>query len=214
MSTSNQKVPDIKSVIVVGVDFSESTPEVIRTATSFAGNSEVHLVHVLPVPPGQNLGKARADRELRFADKLESARGSLDRVAAEMNGQVKRVVGHLRVGPPDVEIAQVASDVRADLIVVGTHGYRGLDRLLLGSVAESLVRHAPCPVLTFRRKVTPVWDQIEPPCPDCLAVQEATNRAKFWCERHLQHHARAHTYSEIPPTYGMGAQTFRMSENG
>jgi len=64
-------------------------------------------------------------------------------------------------------------------------------------------------VLAFRPKVSSAWDKIEPPCPDCLQVQATTNRATLWCDRHSQHHSRAHTYSELPESYGIGAQTFR-----
>jgi hypothetical protein len=120
-----------------------------------------------------------------------------------------RIVGHLRAGSPAVEIAQLASDLGADLVVVGTHGETGFAGLALGSVAEALVRHAPCPVLTFRPKVSTTWGKIEPPCPDCQKVQRATQRTQLWCERHSKHHPRAHTYSELPASYGIGSQTFR-----
>jgi nucleotide-binding universal stress UspA family protein len=205
------KVPTDKSVVVVGIDFSEGSRDVLRMAASLASGpeSEVHVIHVLPLPPGQTLGASRADREIKFADKLDVARTSIHEYVTEVIGDAKQVRGHLRVGNPDVEIAQLATDVRADYVVVGTHAHKRLERLLLGSVAESLVRHAPCPVLVYRPKATPVWDQIEPPCADCVATQEATGRAKLWCERHAQRHVRAHTYSEIPPSFGMGAQTFR-----
>jgi nucleotide-binding universal stress UspA family protein len=53
--------------------------------------------------------------------------------------------------PPDVIVA-VADEVRADLIVMGTHGYKGLSHAVMGSVAEQVVRKAPCPVLTLRAK--------------------------------------------------------------
>jgi nucleotide-binding universal stress UspA family protein len=210
MNPSNIRT-DGKSVIVVGVDFSEVSRDVLRMAASLASGppSEVHVVHVLPLPPGQTLGASRADRELKFADKLDTARAAIHELCADIVRLGKRVRAHLRVGSPDVEIAQLATDLHADLVVVGTHGYKGLDRLLLGSVAESLVRHAPCPVLAYRAKVIEPWDQIEPPCPDCVAIQKATARAKLWCERHSQRHVRAHTYSEIPPSFGIGAQTFR-----
>ncbi len=200
-----------KSVVLVGIDFSDHSSDVLRAAADIAApaGSELHLVHVLPLPPGGTLGASRADRELRFATDLDRFRKELDRFAVEVESSVKRLAGHLRVGPPDVEIAQLASDIGADLIVVGTHGRRGLDRLLLGSVAGSLVRHAPCPVLTWRPKSVPVWNQIAPPCTDCLTVQRETGRATLWCERHSQHHARAHTYYEVPDSYGIGAQTFR-----
>lgn len=202
---------DSKSVVLVGIDFSDQTREVLGTAARIAApaGSELHLVHVMPLGPGETLGASRADRELEFASQMDQARQGLDRLAMEIPNPIKRVAGHLRVGAPDVEIAQLASDLGADLIVVGTHGHRGLDRLLLGSVAESLVRNAPCQVLTWRHKSTPAWSQIAPPCPDCVKVQKETARAKLWCERHSQKHGHAHTYYEVPSSYGIGAQTFR-----
>jgi nucleotide-binding universal stress UspA family protein len=56
----------------------------------------------------------------------------------------------LFVGDPAAEILRVAQAVKADLIVLGTHGRTGLGRLLMGSVAEQVVRRAPCPVVTVK----------------------------------------------------------------
>jgi nucleotide-binding universal stress UspA family protein len=200
-----------KSVVLVGVDLSPSSHEILEAAVGIARRAptELHIVHVLPLVPSDMIGASRADRDLEYAAQIEQARERLDRLAMEVSNAVKRIAGHLRVGSPDVEIAQLASDIGADFVVVGTHGRRGWDRLLLGSVAESLVRHAPCPVLTWRPKAIPIWNQIAPPCPDCVAVQKETSRAKLWCERHSQRHAHAHAYYEVPPSFGMGAQTFR-----
>jgi nucleotide-binding universal stress UspA family protein len=199
-----------RSVILVGIDFSSQSPDVLRAAVDAApAGSELHLVHVLPVPPGESPGASRADRTLGFADRIDEVRRDLDRMAMEASASVERVAGHIRVGSPDVEIAQLATDVGADMIVVGTHARRGIDRLLLGSVAGSLVRHASCPVLTWRAKEAPAWNQIAPPCPDCIAAQKQSGRSQLWCERHSEHHGRAHTYYEVPESFGIGAQTFR-----
>ena len=63
-------------------------------------------------------------------------------------------VGHRLVeGGPVEEILKVADSVKADIIVMGTHGHTGLSRLLMGSVAEGVMRKAPCPVLTIRSKM-------------------------------------------------------------
>lgn len=56
----------------------------------------------------------------------------------------------LTMGDPAAEIVRVAGDEHAEMIVLGTHGRTGITRLLMGSVAESIVRHAPCPVLVYR----------------------------------------------------------------
>lgn len=57
----------------------------------------------------------------------------------------------VRVGPPAHEICEFADEVKADLIVISTHGYHGMKRMLLGSVAESVIRHAECDIVVLRR---------------------------------------------------------------
>jgi nucleotide-binding universal stress UspA family protein len=59
---------------------------------------------------------------------------------------------HARVGFPDVEIVGLAEELGAGLIVVGSRGRGGLRRALMGSVSDSVVRHAPCPVMVVRRE--------------------------------------------------------------
>jgi hypothetical protein len=104
---------------------------------------------------------------------------------------------HLRLDAPATEIAQMAADLEADMVVVGTHGRRGIARLLLGSVAEAVVRLAPCPVLVVRPKALPEpGPQIEPPCPQCVETRTASAGAEFWCERHRERHGQRHTYSQ------------------
>jgi len=56
----------------------------------------------------------------------------------------------LLLGDPASEIVRIADERKADMIVLGTHGRTGLTRMLMGSVAESIVRRAPCPVLVYR----------------------------------------------------------------
>jgi nucleotide-binding universal stress UspA family protein len=79
---------------------------------------------------------------------------------------------HVRLGDPAWHITSLAAELRADLVVVGTHGRRGLDRLLIGSVAERVVRTAPCPVLVVRpvdETLMQTVPKIEPPDPDAPA---------------------------------------------
>jgi nucleotide-binding universal stress UspA family protein len=200
--------PGRKSIVLVGIDFAAIAPELLATAAAFAksAGSELHVAHVLPASAD---GASRGEGVLRFANLADDARARLALLAKEIRGSVDRIDLHVRLGRPDVEIAQLASDLDADLVVVGAHSQSTLDRLLLGSVAESLVRHARCPVLTYRSRSTAAWEQIAPPCVDCLAVQRSSGRSRLWCDRHAQHHPRAHTYSENPSSYGLGSQTFR-----
>jgi len=219
MTTFIDGHPD-SGVVLVGVDFSELSDGAMRTAAGIAARGaafELHVVHVLPgrtIPAMQDPGQPGAlydsskHSTVGHVEMTDDVVAKLTELAARVAPLVKQVKMHIRVGSPDVQIAQLASDLGADLIVVGTHGRQGLARLL-GSVAESLVRNAPCPVLTYRPKAVATWEQIQAPCANCLDVQRDTSRARLWCDRHSQHHGRAHTYSLVPESYGIGSQTMR-----
>jgi universal stress protein A len=77
----------------------------------------------------------------------------LERFASEHIRDELPVQVKVAVGKPAVEILRVVRTEGADLIVMGTHGRTGLRHLLLGSVAEAITRHAPCPVFTLRTDV-------------------------------------------------------------
>jgi nucleotide-binding universal stress UspA family protein len=89
---------------------------------------------------------ATADIAARMA---EGSRAGLDAVLAKRTGGKIQVDGVLREGVAWEEINRVADELDADLIVIGTHGRKGLARALLGSVAENVVRTATRPVLTI-----------------------------------------------------------------
>jgi len=86
-----------------------------------------------------------------FADAAEQAREQLERLAAPLRRDGLRVDTLAREGYPPSVIEEEARHAAADLIAMGTHGRSGLRHLLLGSTAERVVQHAPCPVLTVRR---------------------------------------------------------------
>jgi nucleotide-binding universal stress UspA family protein len=112
--------------------------------------AELHLLHVLQEPvavlPESSL--AVAPPAVNLPELAESAQHGLERLTAASPGRVTaRVVRH---GPAAEEIARYASDAGIDMIVMGTHGRTGLAHVLLGSVAEKVVRKACCAVLTVR----------------------------------------------------------------
>ena len=78
------------------------------------------------------------------------AEEAMKKLPASPSAAVEDVVRATRQGPPFLEILRYAKEVNADLIVMGTHGRSGLVHMLIGSVAEKVVRKAPCPVLTVR----------------------------------------------------------------
>ena len=208
-----------KSVIVVGEDYSRNSNDVRETACGFAntlGDAAIHLVHVARSNEPQyfaSLQRPAAPADPALLEDLQAEKMQLkaltERTAISLANTGAHVFGHLRIGNAAREIVQLASDLSADLIVIGTHGRTGIMKLLLGSVAQNVVTNAACPVLVVKPEGIPDWPEIEPPCPDCIAVQQTSHGQRLWCDRHSQHHESAHTYSTHYEGYGLGAQSFR-----
>jgi nucleotide-binding universal stress UspA family protein len=143
-------------MILHPTDFSECATQAEKLAVRLARDSQGELVlaQVLVETPlyGEGLLNVREaqkvyDAQRKWAEETLEARA----------GQIRREHGikvrwTLPVGVPFEEIVRVAADEHADMIVMGTHGRSGLNRLLLGSVAERVIRLAPCPVVTVRQK--------------------------------------------------------------
>lgn len=137
--------------IVCATDFSEPAEAAEARAIALARSlgADVLFVHVAVEAPLYGEGPftmhdatAVFETQRRWAEKELAGRVA----TATARGVVGRAV--VKVGVPVDEITQIAADEKADMIVIGTHGRSGLGRLLLGSVAERVVRMAPCPVLT------------------------------------------------------------------
>ena len=135
--------------ILVPVDVNDVRDDAIEWAVDLAApiGARVHLVHVyqvpvLALPTGQAVATLSVDEE--------SGRGlasRMDEIVARHRSQAVRLDGHLVRGLVHLQIAKLAEQIGAALIVMGTHARRGLDRLLLGSVVEKVIRTAPVPVL-------------------------------------------------------------------
>jgi nucleotide-binding universal stress UspA family protein len=137
--------------IVVPTDFSPCAEEAWMVAQRLAAafGSELLLVHVLA--EAALLGPLSADR-LREVHDAASKRAAamLESWAEQGRSKGLSVRLALRTGAPHQEIVDLATDERADLVVMGSHGRGRMSRLLLGSVADRVVRLAPCAVLTVR----------------------------------------------------------------
>jgi nucleotide-binding universal stress UspA family protein len=138
--------------VLVGTDFSPGADKALRQAIALsAPGAEIEIAHVWHYPPGTwGLG-ALADRT-EALDALRSAltAGALERGQAlieQWQGTGRQLRFNLLHGPAASVLTARAETERFDLIAVGTHGYRGFRRFLLGSIAEATVRHAPCSVL-------------------------------------------------------------------
>lgn len=139
--------------IVVPTDFSDCSGEAWSVAKRLGATSgsELILAHVLTEIPRFSEGFFVGES----ASKIEAAArkwagASLQDLVAKARGEGLDARFALRTGVPHDEIVTLAHDERADLIVIGTHGRGGMSRMLLGSVADRVVRLAPCPVLTVR----------------------------------------------------------------
>lgn len=136
--------------ILVAVDFSESSRHALDQAGDLASRTgaRVTLLHVLELPAiyrGQPPADFVHDIDQRASAQLDEW---AELVEQKTRNQVERLV---RTGaPPAQALGMIAEDPSIDLVVVGSHGRTGMKRLVLGSVAEKLVRHAGLPVLVAR----------------------------------------------------------------
>lgn len=139
--------------ILVPIDFSDFSRRALEFAAAFATQFQASVVLVHVVEP-----MAFPENCISLPAPTDDINGSLikaadDRLAAECRALEKQgieVKPLSRLGRPYLEIADAARELGADLIVLATHGHTGLRHVLLGSTAERVVRHAPCPVLTVR----------------------------------------------------------------
>src|SRR5262245_57571060 len=138
-----------KKTVVVPVDFSESSADALAVARDLvAAPGDVHVIHVLLpldyMSPGvvfeTDNEKTRLEATRKHAAEFLKKQGTAG------------VTSLIRVGDPGLSITEYATSVEAALIVIPSHGYHGIKRLVLGSVAERVIRHADCPVLVLRRR--------------------------------------------------------------
>jgi len=142
--------------ILVPTDLSEGAEEALDYACELAAQfgATIHLLNVISIPAlgVPELGVAMASSVIDSL--IQDNKTALDALAQRKCA--KATIGQqlLRTGDARDVIINAAKELGVDLIVMGTHGRRGVSRALLGSVTETVVRSAPCPVLTVRAHVT------------------------------------------------------------
>jgi nucleotide-binding universal stress UspA family protein len=140
--------------ILVAIDLSAHSEKALECAIGLARRlgGKIHLIHSFHVPiPGPPPDATVIPREAMTASREVAAR-KLEAMRQRVEAEGVETVLHLRPGHPVSEIAETAKEVGADLIVMGTRGLGGLQHVLLGSVAEPMLRTAPCPVLTVKAR--------------------------------------------------------------
>lgn len=139
--------------ILVPTDFSENAARALDYAVALAAklDAKVHVLNaVTPLIVGSSV---YADSVLPSV--LEGNREALEKLVADRKDKASFGAPILEIGDARDVIDKAATSIAADLIVMGTRGRRGVSRMLLGSVAESVVRTAPCPVLLVRNAQQP-----------------------------------------------------------
>jgi nucleotide-binding universal stress UspA family protein len=143
--------------IVCPIDFSEYSSEIVAYAVSIAKkfDAELHLFHVIP-----NLNYFTPYESFLTPENLVAIEKNIGtevdrdfgKIMEKIDIPVKKII---KTGVTFVEIIDYVKTEGIDLIVMGTHGRSGIEHILIGSVAEKVVRKAPCPVLTIRPKNKP-----------------------------------------------------------
>jgi len=138
--------------IVVATDFSAPSWAALQLASTLASDHHARLLIVHVQSPEVMHGVPELDAQVQPLTDTIGQERLQQMVPPHHDVAYER---HLLTGPPAEEILRFAREQRGELIVVGTHGRTGARRLLMGSVAEQLVRHAPCPVLTVKAPASP-----------------------------------------------------------
>lgn len=196
LDTVSSSAPPQPYRILVAVAFDATGDCALREGVSLATQrrgSELHVVHAVadislreaaetPTAPEERLTQAPAALRARI-EALWQQEGAIE------------VIGHFRWGQAADTILEVAAEIDADLLVLGTHQRSGLQKILLGSVGAHVLPRAHCPVLFAMPKDSVARsERIEPPCPDCVQARAQSAKARMWCERHSRHYMAPHVY--------------------
>jgi nucleotide-binding universal stress UspA family protein len=151
--------------ILLATDGSDEATLAAQTAIDVADktNSELHVVYVGELDYGYpsydlSYDPSYAVPDFEYMQQIQEnleqeARKALDAEVEQVKAAGGRVVeAHLSMGSPDAEIVKLADDIGAGLIMMGSRGLGGIRRALIGSVSDSVVRHAHCPVLVVRKE--------------------------------------------------------------
>jgi nucleotide-binding universal stress UspA family protein len=145
--------------VIIAYDFSPSAEEAVLRGIELACRAPQHVLHVVvaidahngfPIAPTEHVDYIYAER----LQQMVTARMVAGFTGRETASEVQFYV-HARIGKPAEQILQLAHELGADLIMIGSHGKTGVERFVLGSVSERIVREAHCAVIVARAKTYP-----------------------------------------------------------
>ena len=145
------KIKKIKKILVP-TDFSKLSLVALEYASvvSELQEAEICLLHVLDKGTSRKLSKCSKSSENLLKDAEKNAMKSLETIASQHLSECDDVTKNIRVGDPSREIVKFAFDENVDLVIISTHGRAGIAHILMGSVAENVIRHSPIPVLAVK----------------------------------------------------------------
>ena len=143
--------------VIIAYDFSPSAEQALGRAVDLVARETQHVLHIAAIlDPHDRVTIAGQQEHATYetADKIQKM--ITERTAAAFAGRPTaadvQFFVHARIGKASTEILALASEIGADLIFIGSHGKTGIERVLLGSVSERVVREAKCPVMVARPK--------------------------------------------------------------
>lgn len=143
------KIQDIQNAVVVPWDFSEMSHQALKTAIDMLDPSLIHLVHVTEYPTAYEYGVVwdMVGEDLIYKRLTESYQEAI-----KDRPDFKDIELNVLFGNPAQQICEYAEELSAGLILMPSHGRSGVAKFFLGSVADRVLRDAPCPVLILREK--------------------------------------------------------------
>jgi nucleotide-binding universal stress UspA family protein len=143
---------EIKSILFP-TDFSEGSAQALQYAVDMSKRygAKLYVVHVIyDIAKATGWYVPHVSMDEMYKDIQQGAAKELERFGVEELAGVKNVERKVITGVPHEEIINFVGANKIDMVIMGTHGRKGIDKILFGSTAAQVVRHAPCPVLTVR----------------------------------------------------------------
>jgi nucleotide-binding universal stress UspA family protein len=142
------------TVVLVAIDFSPTSRRALRWALDHARHAPCHLHTVHVVERRWKLTDLRADLDTLRAELVDVHDAAVAELSPLVDDDERARIGslheHVRLGDPAGEIVALAGELNADLVVVGSHGGEALRRFFTGTIANKVVRDAPCPVVVVK----------------------------------------------------------------